>query len=80
MWRSFRRLVGVVVVVALAATLAPGADERDWTHVVRIAAYPLGADNAAAIVRDAARSHVYGIEVDNDIPADTRASSIRPRN
>jgi hypothetical protein len=35
---------------------------------VRIAAYPLSAANADAIVRQAETSGVYGIEVDNDIP------------
>jgi hypothetical protein len=42
--------------------------ERNWTHRVRIAAYGLQSGNAEAIVRDAQMSHVYGIEVDNDIP------------
>jgi hypothetical protein len=44
------------------------AQERDWTNFVRIGAYGLHRDNAAAIVRDAEKSHVFGIEVDNDIP------------
>ncbi len=42
--------------------------EQNWTHYVRIAAYGLESGNAEAIVNDAQRSHVYGIEVDNDIP------------
>ena len=41
---------------------------RAWLRHVRIAAYPLSSDNAEAIVREANESHVYGIEVDNDIP------------
>ncbi len=35
---------------------------------MRIGAYGLQSGNASAIVRDAQASHVYGIEVDNDIP------------
>jgi hypothetical protein len=42
--------------------------EQDWTHFVRIGAYGLQTGNAEAIVRDATKSHVFGIEVDNDIP------------
>jgi hypothetical protein len=42
--------------------------QQDWTHYVRIGAYGLSSDKAGAIVRDAQASHVFGIEVDNDIP------------
>lgn len=50
--------------------LAAGAQqpEQDWTHTVRIGAYGLESKSADAIVRDAQASHVFGIEVDNDIP------------
>src|ERR1700680_2517505 len=41
--------------------------EQDWLHFARIGAYELRGDNAGAIVSDARRDHVYGIEVDNDI-------------
>src|ERR1700758_4084703 len=41
---------------------------RTWLRQVRVAAYPLTANNADAIVRQAQASGVYGIEVDNDIP------------
>jgi len=44
------------------------AQQQDWTHFVRIGAYGLQTGNAEAIVRDATKSHVFGIEVDNDIP------------
>jgi hypothetical protein len=40
----------------------------DWTNYVRIGAYGLAAENADSIVADARESHVFGIEVDNDIP------------
>jgi hypothetical protein len=39
-----------------------------WTHYVRIGAYGLKPNNADTIVRDAQKGHVFGIEVDNDIP------------
>ena len=42
-------------------------DNQNWTHRVRIAGYGLGRTPPATIVRDAADSHVFGIEVDNDI-------------
>jgi len=41
---------------------------QNWTNYVRIAAYPLGKNDPAKIVRDALQDHVFGIEVDNDIP------------
>ena len=42
--------------------------KQNWTHYVRIGAYGLGSNNADDIVRDAQAGHVFGIEVDNDIP------------
>ncbi len=47
---------------AASETVSP-----NWTHRVRIAGYGLGRTPPAAIVRDATDSHVFGIEVDNDI-------------
>src|ERR1700687_5285944 len=41
--------------------------QKDWTHYVRIGAYGLQGGDAEKIVRDAEKSHVFGIEVDNDI-------------
>src|SRR6266550_3502913 len=40
---------------------------QDWTHYVRIGAYGLSATNADEIIEDARASHVFGIEVDNDV-------------
>jgi hypothetical protein len=42
--------------------------KQDWTNYVRIGAWSLVRDDAARIVREADESHVFGIEVDNDIP------------
>ena len=54
-------------IVAFAQT-AGQEPKQNWTHYVRIGAYGLGSSNADDIVRDAQASHVFGIEVDNDIP------------
>ncbi|HMK23875.1 MAG TPA: hypothetical protein VK466_16195 [Terriglobales bacterium] len=53
------------VVLALSQALPPG---QNWTHYVRIGAYGLQKNDAATIVADATADHVFGIEVDNDIP------------
>jgi len=53
---------------SLSSALGVCAQEQNWSNFVRIGAYGLLADNAEAIVRDATKSHVFGIEVDNDIP------------
>ncbi len=54
--------------VMLMLAAAPDSPEQNWTHFVRIAAYGLQPGNADQIVRNAQESHVFGIEVDNDIP------------
>jgi hypothetical protein len=50
--------------------LHAGAQEaqQDWTHWVRIGAYGLDHNGADQILQKATEDHVYGIEVDNDIP------------
>jgi hypothetical protein len=55
-------------VYALVSPLHGDEPQQNWTHYVRIGAYGLSSANAGAIVRDAQTSHVFGIEVDNDIP------------
>jgi len=57
-----------LLMIAVFAEVAGEELKQDWTHYVRIAAYGLESGNAETIVRDAQMSHVYGIEVDNDIP------------
>ena len=47
---------------------AAAQQQQDWTHNVRIGAYGLDRNNADEIVRKATEDHVFGIEVDNDIP------------
>src|SRR5882672_4971201 len=58
-------LLLVCAAIALAQTPPPA---QDWTHYVRIAAWALHSKaDAPRIVREAQESHVFGIEVDNDI-------------
>jgi len=62
--------LAVAALALIATALAPAAapeSEQDWTHYVRIAAWPLTATNATAIIRQAQQSDVFGIEADNDV-------------
>lgn len=62
-------LLGAFVLVSGPLVGVAGQEpEQNWTHFVRIGAYGLHTDNADGIVRNAQNTHVYGIEVDNDIP------------
>jgi hypothetical protein len=61
-------LSGLPAVVASFGRVSEKGATTNWTHWVRIGAYGLRADNAEAIVLDAQKTHVFGIEVDNDIP------------
>lgn len=65
--RLFTRLLLCLAFCAVGFSRA-AAQEQNWTNYVRIGAYGLHGDNAEAIVRDAQKDHVFGIEVDNDIP------------
>ncbi|MFL6350427.1 MAG: hypothetical protein ACJ74Z_01060 [Bryobacteraceae bacterium] len=49
-----------------AAENSKGADK--WPHYVRIAGHSLNRDSVPAIISESEKSHVFGIEVDNDIP------------
>src|SRR5271163_3533673 len=53
---------------ALAVVAAQPAPTQDWTNFVRIGAYGLNHPNVEKIIADAQKTHVFGIEVDNDIP------------
>jgi hypothetical protein len=65
---TYARISFLGCVVLLAAAAQGDESAQNWTHFVRIGAYGLRMDNAEAIVRNAQASHVFGIEVDNDIP------------
>ncbi|HVS87934.1 MAG TPA: hypothetical protein VHF01_06900 [Candidatus Acidoferrum sp.] len=62
------RIASLGCVLLLVAAARCDEPDQNWTHYVRIGAYGLRSDNADAIVRNAQTSHVFGIEVDNDIP------------
>ncbi len=66
--RLTKLVLAAVALCTVAFTAASTAPDQNWTHYVRIAAYNLRSDNAEAIVSDAQKGHVFGIEVDNDIP------------
>lgn len=60
-----------VILVSLATALLlaqPYESGQNWTNYVRIAAWSLNRNDADHILREANESHVFGIEVDNDIP------------
>jgi hypothetical protein len=62
--------IGGLLLIAASSLGQVAANQAsgDWTHYVRIGAYGLKPNNADRIVRDAQKGHVFGIEVDNDIP------------
>jgi hypothetical protein len=62
-------ICSAVVLVSSLLTGSPGQEpKQNWTHTVRIAAYGLNRNDSDQIVRKATEDHVFGIEVDNDIP------------
>jgi hypothetical protein len=65
-----RTVVAAALCAVCTMSAAPATDTpaQNWTNYVRIGAYGLRSDNVEAIVRGAQASHVFGIEVDNDIP------------
>jgi hypothetical protein len=68
---TLAKAVSVLAILCAAALLHfnnASAPAQNWTHFVRIGAYGLKSDNAEAIVGNATKTHVFGIEVDNDIP------------
>jgi hypothetical protein len=64
---SGRTIAFFVCVLILGGVTRCHEPEQDWTHYVRIGAYGLSATNADEIIQDARASHVFGIEVDNDV-------------
>jgi hypothetical protein len=62
------RIASLGCVLLLVAVARCDEPSQNWTHYVRIGAYGLERNDAETIVRNAQASHVFGIEVDNDIP------------
>ena len=62
-------IFGFLILVSGLLASAIGQElPQNWTHTVRIAAYGLDRNKTDQIVRQAQADHVFGIEVDNDIP------------
>jgi len=61
-------LPSIVLAVVSAAPNTAQEPQQNWTNYARIAAYGLDTQHIPAIIADAESSHVFGIEVDNDIP------------
>jgi hypothetical protein len=64
----YGRIASLTCVFLLVAAARCDEPAQNWTHYVRIGAYGLERNDAESIVRNAQASHVFGIEVDNDIP------------
>ena len=60
-------IVAFLVLTTAGSCQSDSPAPQDWTHRVRIGGYGLNHDRAEAIVREAAETHVFGIETDNDI-------------
>lgn len=58
----------LILVSGLLASAIGQELPQNWTHTARIAAYGLDRNKTDQIVRQAQADHVFGIEVDNDIP------------
>jgi len=63
-----RAVLGLCLIVLSGAATRTRAQEQNWTNYVRIGAYGLRGNDAEAIMQKARKDHVFGIEVDNDIP------------
>jgi hypothetical protein len=63
-----RAVVCLCLIVLCGAATRTFAQEQNWTNYVRIGAYGLRGNDAEAIMQKARKDHVFGIEVDNDIP------------
>lgn len=64
----FKAAVALAVCLTCTGAQQSSGRPQDWTNYVRIAAYSLNREDPAKIVASAEADHVFGIEVDNDIP------------
>jgi hypothetical protein len=62
------RAVVSLVVLCCATGAAENPKAQDWSHYVRIAGHGLSHQAIPDIIRESQSSHVFGIEVDNDVP------------
>jgi len=61
-------LCAFTILSGLTVPAAAQQPQQNWTHTVRIGAYSLNRNDADQITLKATQDHVFGIEVDNDIP------------
>jgi hypothetical protein len=66
--RAYLTLTLACIFCGTASTAENSKRANDWTHYVRIAGHSLNRENVPAIISESEKSHVFGIEVDNDIP------------
>ncbi len=64
----YKKALSLLALASAAGLLLAQNPVQDWTHFVRIGAYGLNKNEASGIISDAQKGHVFGIEVDNDIP------------
>lgn len=57
-----------IAVFVLCLICVPRIQAQDWSHFVRTAGHGLTMENISATIKDAKETHLFGIEVDNDIP------------
>lgn len=59
--------LNIVVQLLIVCSIINLYAQQNWTHRVRIAGNPLSSEEIESIIKKAAESSVFGIEVDNDI-------------
>ena len=64
--RSVRHTLRITIVI-LSFIGVHCANAQDWSHFVRTAGHGLNLDNISATIKDATSTHLFGIEVDNDV-------------
>ncbi len=70
MWRKSLILILVIPIIFLGCQTQTQqtSSGRDWTYYIHTTGNPLNVDNVNDIMAEADSTHVFGIEVDNDIP------------
>jgi hypothetical protein len=59
--------LNIVIQILIACSIINIYAQQNWTHRVRIAGNPLSNEEIESVIKKAAESSVFGIEVDNDI-------------
>jgi hypothetical protein len=56
------------LLIALSYLLTGDVWAQDWTNLVRTAGHGCQIEMLGRVMEDARKTHLFGIEVDNDIP------------